>query len=166
MKSYLSGYLPVRMQSLCNQSFLVAFLCCHVAFLDFSVSVGAFVIGLRQISSFSPIMYMFKKIEKIQKLFERGIKTHKNITAEWKNEFSIISVYSSPKRGTEPGVRKKRFLNMKYLMHCHFVTKTIVTQRVSMLCGHILNKKRKVSFWWCNLSQFSLKVDIWGMKYC
>ena len=31
---------------------------------------------------------------------------------------------------------------------------------------HILNKKRKVSFWWCNLSQFSLKVDIWDMKYC
>ena len=23
--------------------------------------------------------------------------------------------------------------------------------------GHTLNKKRKVSFWWCNLSQFSLK---------
>ena len=30
----------------------------------------------------------------------------------------------------------------------------------------ILNKKRKVSFWWCNLSQFSLKVDIWDTKYC
>ena len=31
---------------------------------------------------------------------------------------------------------------------------------------YILNKKRKVSFWWCNLSQFSLEVDIWDMKYC
>ena len=30
---------------------------------------------------------------------------------------------------------------------------------------NILNKKRKVSFWWCNLSQFSLKVDLWDMKY-
>ena len=31
---------------------LVAFLCCHVAFWNFSVGVGAFVIGLSQISSF------------------------------------------------------------------------------------------------------------------
>ena len=39
-------------QSLCNQSFVVTFLCCHVAFLDFSVVVAAFVIRLSQISSF------------------------------------------------------------------------------------------------------------------
>ena len=32
--------------------FLVAFLCCHVAFWVISVGVGAFVIGLSQISSF------------------------------------------------------------------------------------------------------------------
>ena len=32
--------------------------------------------------------------------------------------------------------------------------------------ANILNKKRKVSFWRCDLSQFSLKVDIWDMKYC
>ena len=36
---------------------------------------------------------------------------------------------------------------------------------VGLLCFNILNKKRKVSFWWCYLSQFSLKVNIWDMKY-
>ena len=32
--------------------FLMAFLCCHVAFWVISVGVGAFFIGLSQISSF------------------------------------------------------------------------------------------------------------------
>ena len=45
-----------RPKSVCNRcviEVLVAFLCCHVAFLNFSVGVGAFVIGLSQISSLS-----------------------------------------------------------------------------------------------------------------
>ena len=34
----------------------MALLCCHVDFLDFSVGVGAFVIGLSQISSFFSLL--------------------------------------------------------------------------------------------------------------
>ena len=39
---------------------LVAFLCCHVAF-GFSVAVGAFVIGLSQISSFFPCILQLER---------------------------------------------------------------------------------------------------------
>ena len=39
---------------------LVAFLCCHVAF-GFSVGVGAFVIGLSQISSFFPCILQLER---------------------------------------------------------------------------------------------------------
>ena len=33
-------------------------------------------------------------------------------------------------------------------------------------CTYTEQKKRKVSFWRSNLSQFSLKVNIWVIKYC
>ena len=43
---------PESVLNRCVIKVLVAFLCCHVAFLDFSVGVGAFVTELIQISSF------------------------------------------------------------------------------------------------------------------
>ena len=43
---------PKSVRNRCVIKVLVAFLCCHVAFLDFSVGVGASVIGLNHISTF------------------------------------------------------------------------------------------------------------------
>ena len=43
---------PKSVRNRCVIEVFMACLCCRVAFLDFSVGVGAFVIGLSQISSF------------------------------------------------------------------------------------------------------------------
>ena len=65
---------------------------------------------------------------------------------------------------------RKQDLNILYLVwffcRADSTYKMAAQASCNYTCSTILNKKRKVSFWWCNLSQFSLKVDIWDMIYC
>ena len=51
---------------------MVAFLSCHVAFLGFSVGVGAFIIGLSQISSFFSKSYMRQQQKKKREKDDMG----------------------------------------------------------------------------------------------
>ena len=65
-------------------------------YLDFSVGVGAFVIGLSQISAFFTSSFQCK-IAKVP----RGIQGEKSSkdTASWRNLVSTIGAQASPKRG-------------------------------------------------------------------
>ena len=69
------------------------------------------------------------------------------------------------------GMNMKLYLISKYILNKSKNKKVLWRMKAPVpICisclFFILNKKRKVSFWWCNLSQFSLKVSIWDMKYC